>query len=656
MTHGRPLRQLIRLDNDFAEILMSKRDKSLSPPKTKRRPSTAHKQSDDRISLSKVLFLKNGLMELKIPRGVLPDFLVQANAAVNKGHIAEAIALMCDDNVSQARRKAQGDPRQADIIFLMLGLIFQKTRQLKKAALWYKKILEHQQNALVLNELACIYQNIGRMSDAMEYRRRALAQEPNNPGICSNYAADLMLAGRMAEGVTLLRNALKANPDNALIHSNVIWYMHYLPDQDPQKLLDETTRWGQIHAPMNLAKTFHENSPDPDRKLRIGYISPDFRKHSVAYNFEAFLSGRNPEVAEVYGYGNVSVPDEMTQRLKNSFDHYRNVFGINDERVASLIEQDRIDILVEIGGHTGDNRLAVLAYKPAPIQVDYGGLSSSGMEQIDYRLTDSLLDPPKMHKFYVEESVPLPGGLFCYSPPEFAPAVAPLPAERNGCVTFGSFNGSLKINECIVSLWAQVLNAVEDSRLLMKFPGARDHQMRDLFLKQFEQFEVPKERIRIESWKPSAEHLKLYGEVDIVLDTYPFNGCITTLEGLWMGVPIVSLVGENSLLSRTGLSILNRIGLEFFAAATPREFVAKAVAFSQNLDALAKIRASLRQRMAASTLCDTKSYAASVEAAYRKMWYRWCRSHGASLPDEKINRSFNQSDLASVSAKMPGDM
>jgi len=610
--------------------------------------SPAPEQMNAGTDLSKVVSVKNSQMELNIPTGVLPDFITEANVAINRGLIAEAIDLLNDDNVAMAGQMAAESQMHADVIYFMLALTFQKTRQLKKAERWYKKILEHQQNALVLNELGCICQNMGRVSDAMEYRQKAVQMEPANPGIRSNYAADLMLAGRMQESVTQLQDALKANPTNSMIHSNLIWCLNYLPDQNPQRLLEQAKRWGQMHAPMSMAKTSHENAPDPNRRLRIGYISPDFRRHSVAYNFEAFLSGRDPEVAEVYGYGSVAVPDDMTQRLENRFDHYRNIFGIEDERVARLIEQDKIDILVEIGGHTGDNRLAVLAYKPAPIQVDYGGLSTSGMEQIDYRLTDSLLDPPEMHKFYLEESVPLPGGLFCYCPPELAPPVAPLPAERNGFVTFGSFNGSLKVNQHILSLWAQVLNANEDSRFLMKFPGARDQGMKDMFRNQFEQMGVSPARIQIESWKPSGEHLKLYGEVDIVLDTYPFNGCVTTLEGLWMGAPIVSLVGENSLLSRTGLSILSRIGLEFFAAATPQEFVAKAVAFSQNLDALAKIRDSLRQRMVVSPLCDTKSYAASVEAAYRKMWYRWCRGQGVVVSDDKVNCDPQNSDPAAA--------
>jgi len=613
-------------------------------PGAEEQTSVAFGQTNERISLSKVLFVKNGQMELKIPKGVLPDFIVEANDAVNMGHIAEGVELLNDDNVSEACRMAEADLRHADIIYLMLALIFQKTRQLKNAEKWYKKILEHEQNALVFNELGCIYQNIGRVSDAMECRRKAVQIDPANAGIFGNYAADLMLAGKMEEGITLLRNALQADPKNVVIHSNLIWYLHYLPDQDPEMLLEEHKRWGQTHTPASMARTSHSNTPDPDRRLRVGYISPDFRKHSVAYNFEAFLSGRNTEFAEVYGYGNVAVPDEMTERLKGQFDHYRNIFGVQDDQVADLIVQDGIDILVEIGGHTGNNRLAVLARKPAPVQVDYGGLNTSGMEQIDYRLTDGMLDPPERHRFYVEESVCLPGGLFCYSPPDFAPPVAPLPAQRNGCVTFGSFNGSLKINQYILSLWAQVLKANDQSRLLMKFPGAGDQQMKEMFSRRFEDMGVSPNRVKILGWKPSVEHLELYGQVDIVLDTYPFNGCITTLEGLWMGVPPVSLVGKNSLLSRSGLSILTRVGLEFFAASTPDEFVAKAGALSRNLSALAKIRASLRQRMTLSSLCDAKGYAGSVEDAYRKMWYRWCRSRAVDTPDSEFDCDARSSD------------
>jgi predicted O-linked N-acetylglucosamine transferase (SPINDLY family) len=359
--------------------------------------------------------------------------------------------------------------------------------------------------------------------------------------------------------------------------------------------------------------------------------------HSVAYNFEPILDGRDRRNVQVFGYGNVARPDEVTDRLKAKFDHYRSIRGLDDHTVVRMIERDEIDILVAVAGHAGDNRLTVLAYKPAPIQVDYQGVNTTGMQQVDYRFTDSLLDPAGSEKFYVEASVYLPGGVHCYRPPDFAPPVVPLPAERAGHVTFGSFNGSLKSNPFVVSLWAEVLKNVDDSRLLMKFHGGGDRETKDRYLEQFRRLQISPERVEIHGWKSPVEHLKLYGRVDIALDTYPFNGCLTTLEGMWMGVPTVTLVGE-SLISRAGLSILSRVGLEFFAASTRDEYVAKATALARNRPALAKIRASMRQRMTASTLCDSKTYAAGLETAYRKMWRRWCRSRDVDVPEDRCEQ------------------
>jgi predicted O-linked N-acetylglucosamine transferase (SPINDLY family) len=414
--------------------------------------------------------------------------------------------------------------------------------------------------------------------------------------------------------------------------------MHYLPDQDPQALLAEHKRWAAIHAPRNRARTSHDNAPDPNRRLRIGYISPDFHTHSVAYTFEPFLTGRDPQAVELYGYGSVRKQDEMTENLKRKFDCYRDIHDLPDEEASRLIEQDKIDILVEIGGHTGNNRLGILAYKPAPIQVDYGGLNTSGMEQIDYRLTDSLLDPPEHSEFYIEQSVCLPGSLFCYSPPDFAPQVAPSPMHENGFATFGSFHNNMKINPYIISLWAQVLRTNDDSRLLLKYAGGNDRGIQQVYLNQFEQFGIDRSRLEICGWKTPCEHLESYGRVDIALDTYPFNGCVTTLEGLWMGVPTISLLGNNCLLSRVGLSILSRVGMQFLVASTPAEFVAKATALASKPDALSKIRASMRTRMTAGTLCDNERFAREVEQAYRAMWRRWCQSRGVAVSGEQAHR------------------
>jgi predicted O-linked N-acetylglucosamine transferase (SPINDLY family) len=347
--------------------------------------------------------------------------------------------------------------------------------------------------------------------------------------------------------------------------------------------------------------------------------------HSIAYTFEPLLDGHSREVVEVFGYGNVRMPGAVTERLRQKFDHYRNVYGMDDESVVGLIEKDRIDILVDLGGHVSDNRLLVMAHKPAPIQVDYLGNNTTGMQAIDYRLTDTLTHPAGSQKFYTEELIFVPDGYFGYRPHDSAPPVVTGPALRNGYITFGSFNNSCKVNPFTIALWAQVLKANRNSRFLLKFGGGVDHQIREYYFQQFEQVGISQDRVAIYGWRLPNEHLKLYGQVDIALDTYPYNGGVTTLEALWMGVPAVSLAG-NCYASRAGLAILSYIGFELFAASTPEEFVAKATALAGNLEALEKIRATMRERMTASTLFDTKALARRVETEYRKMWHRWIES------------------------------
>ncbi len=576
--------------------------------------------------LSRFFSSVDGRMELEIPEGVLPGFLIEAYNAVDGGRVDEAIKLVDKQAIETVCQMAEDNPSDGEVLYLLLAMIFQKAGAIDKAEGWYKKALANEPHALVLNEAARFYQSIGRLSQALEYRRKAVEAEPDNAAILSNFASDLMQTGRTQEGIELLRKAAAGAPDNAVIGSMLLCYLHYLPEMEPQMLFEEHKRWGRAHAPVSLGRESHDNEPAPARRLRVGYISPDFCTHSVAYFFEPVLDGCDHDAVEIYGYGSVAKPDGATERLKSKFDHYRNIRGLEDKKVARLIERDRIDVLVSLGGHMRDNRLGVLAYKPAPIQVDFWGLNTSGMEQIDYRLTDKLLDPGHLEEFYVEESVYLPDGVLCYRPVDFAPAVAPLPAIENGYVTFGSFNNSLKVNSYIVSLWAEILKAKQESRFLMKFKGGDDEGMKEHYLHQFERLGISRDRIQIFGWKSPVEHLGLYNQVDIAFDSYPYNGTTTICEGLWMGVPTLSLVGEGSLLSRAGLSVLSRVGLEIFSASTAKEYVDKAVAFASEVENLATIRASLRMMMLGSTLCNAKNFALQLESAYRKMWHRWCRS------------------------------
>lgn len=273
---------------------------------------------------------------------------------------------------------------------------------------------------------------------------------------------------------------------------------------------------------------------------------------------------------------------------------------------------------------------------PAPIQVTYLGFpDTTGMSQIDYRLTDNLADLPEAQRFHAEELVFLPQGFLCYNPPGFAPPVAELPAIKEGRFTFGSFNNNCKIQPDIMELWARILKLMERSRLLLKFSGGDDKAVKEHYFRKFENLGISRQRIRICGYKPAIDHFKLYGQMDIALDTHPYNGTTTTCEAMWMGVPTISLVGK-AHASRVGLSILSRVGLSDFAASTPEDYVAKAVAFSSQIENLAKIRKSLRTTMLNSPLCDSRGFTRTLEDVYRKMWHKWCRNSsnkvGAEAP------------------------
>ena len=587
----------------------------------------------------------------------LPQFVVRAHAAVKAGRVEEATRLFKENTIKVTEELTGEKPSRTNVMFV-LAKVFYLNRQYKMAEDLCRSILKLGPDAFlynfasVYNMMGGICENTGRISEAVQYLRKAMKTDPNIPEIWSNLAMDLVRIGRTQEGVTLLQKAARKMHENATLGSNFLLYLNYLPDVDQQTFFDEHKRWGRIYAPASRARTSHNNVTDPDRRLRVGYISPDFRSSSVACFFESLLDGHDNEAVEVYGYGSVKLPDQITKRLKQKFDCYRDICGVDDEMVARMIEQDKIDILVDLAGHTNSNRLRVLTYKSAPIQVTYLGYpNTTGIMAVDYRFTDSLTDLPESQEFYTEELIFLPEGFLCYRPPDFAPPVAPLPAVRKGYVTFGSFNNNCKVSPLIMELWAKILKANDNFRLLLKFQGGDDQELKNHYFQGFERLGIGRERVGIYGWKTPVEHLQLYKEVDIALDTYPYHGTTTTCEALWMGVPTVSLVGK-SHASRVGLSILSRVGLESFATSTPQEYVAKAASTAENLQVLAKIRSSMRERTASSVLCNAKGFARNVEAAYRKMWRRWCQRCGAEVTIKELSPHTQHSSADEV--KHPG--
>ena len=457
-------------------------------------------------------------------------------------------------------------------------------------------------------------------------------QVPRDAQECREQALSLMHLGRTDDGLQLMQSYIEQYPDDAMTHSMLLFFTHYRARYDKKQLFAAFRQWALQHAPLAQVPRDFSNDPNPHRRLRIGYLSPDFHAHAIVCNAEVLLRERHCARFELFGYGSVSHPDATTERLSGLFDCYRDVYRLTDAQLAQQIQQDRIDILVEIAGHVAGHRLRVLACKPAPIQVDYQGINTTGMQQIDYCLTDAFLDPPEGNDDYVEQLLRLPHSVLCYTPPTPCPPLGPLPYKRNGVITFGSFNASLKVNPYTVGLWAQVLRALPDARLLVKFNSTCADIIRR-YQHGFTQAGIESQRVRIIPRTPSYwDHLDCYNQVDIGLDTYPFNGCVNTLESLWMGVPVVSLVGDR-YVARMGSTILNNCGLEAFVASGPDQFVAKAAALAGHPDALARIRMSMRSRILQSPLGDTKAYVRHLEEAYLRMWHQWCAAQVPAMQE-----------------------
>ncbi len=553
----------------------------------------------------------------------LPTHLLLAKAAIERGLPDQARGLLDEATIGQVEQLLSADPSRLDVM-AMLGLMFFRIHRLDEAERWLRRLLEHRSDRLALQQMAEICRLTGRFCQATAFRRRAMAQEPDDVEIRRAYAFDLMREGRFSRGISLLRGLAEANAGLSELHGQWLFQMHYLPQTDPRWLSEQYRQWGERHMPRALARTCHNRSPDPERALRVGFLSGDLRSHSVAYGLEPILEHLDRRQVLSYAYSNVPCPDRVTERLKAHFEAYRDIRDLDDRAAADLIDADQIDVLVVVAGHTDHDRLGVVARRPAPVQTDYGGLSTLGMGQVDYRLSDDVLDPPGSEGLYLEERVSLTNGFVCYRPPEQAGSVTPLPAANQGFITFGSFNNAMKIHPGTLLLWAEVLKAVPHSRLLMKFAGGDEPRIQERMLRRFGRAGIDPGRIEIMGWRSPGRYLEVHGRVDIGLDTHPFNGCITTLEGLWMGIPTVTLTGDR-YISRVGLDILTHVGLGALAATTAQEYVIKAATLARNLPALARIRSSLRQAMAASPLCDGPAHAKAMEQALRQMWRRWCR-------------------------------
>jgi predicted O-linked N-acetylglucosamine transferase (SPINDLY family) len=492
------------------------------------------------------------------------------------------------------------------------------------AAAWYHVALKlNPRMPNVHTALGAIHAAADRYDEAIEHFRRALEIDENFPDTRGYLAAALGDSGHVEESQVLHREVVDRNPDDPNAHSVLLFNMPFWPNVTPKDILAEARTWNDRHAAALAAKALpHDNDRSAERRLRIGYVSPDFQTHVQSLFTIPLLQNHDHGQFEIVCYSSADRPDRLTQRIRGYADLFREVGALSDAALSDVIRRDRVDILVDLTMHMTDRRLLVFARRPAPVQVcwlAYPG--TTGLETMDYRLSDPFLDPPDSNTdVYSERTLRLPDSFWCYDPLTDVPEVSSLPALATGRVTFGCLNHFRKINEGVLRLWAEVLGAVPRSRLLFMAPRG---SARDRVRSMFDQARVEAGRIEFVDRSGRLDYLGKYRDIDVCLDTFPYNGHTTSLDALWMGVPTVTLRGE-TVVGRAGVSQAMNLGLPELIATTPDEYVRIASSLAANLDQLGELRRTLRDRMRRSPLMDGARFARNVESLYRDIWRRFC--------------------------------
>jgi len=452
---------------------------------------------------------------------------------------------------------------------------------------------------------------------------QAVELAPDFPEAYCNRGITFLAQGRVREAVDNFRTAVRIRPNYAMARSNLLMALHYDPATDEESLYEEHLQWAAV---LERAETpVLENTRDPHRRLRIGYVSPDLREHAVSHFFEPILRQHFREAVHVNCYADVAKPDATTTILQSLADNWRNVHGLSDNDFAAHVRRDEIDILIDLAGHTAGNRMSAFARRLAPVQVSYIGYgSTTGLACMDYRIVDNVTNPADETSWHTEVLARHTLGFACYAPPHDAPPVTAPPSVETGHVTFGCFNNIDKVSPPVVQLWADLINAVPDSRLYLKTRAFNDPGVAAAWRRQFAAAGLAPERLELLSRSRTvAEHLAHYRHVDIALDPFPYTGSTTTCEALWMGVPVVSLRGNN-YVGRMTASLLETIGAKELIAETQKAYLAIAERLATDPQSLSAYRQQLRGAMADSAICDATPYTRALETLYRDMWQRWC--------------------------------
>lgn len=569
---------------------------------------------------------KDALRALQKAAELLPD---DAEAQNNLGLVLQDLKQF-DSAVASYRRALKIDPDNAEV-WNSLGTALQDIGQLDAAVDSYHRALKIKPDFVEgYNNLGIAFQELRRQDDAVACYHRALKIKPDYEEAHRNLGVALASLGQLDEAVASYRRALEIKSDSLDTNRDYLAVWLYHPEITLEQLYEKLSSYAvRMSAGLHEIDRYFPNTRDPRRKLRIGYVSSDFRYHPVGRNILPLIGCHDRSKFEIYLYGNVLRPDSVTEWFKSTVTAWRSIVGVSDQDAAEMIRRDEIDILVLLAGRFDDNRPLIAACRAAPVQVSFHDPVTSGLKAMDYLITDHGLSPRDTQELFTERLFHLP--TFYVHPPSInMPDVGLPPAREKGYVTFGSFNNPAKVNEQVVALWSRVLHAVPGSRLTIKYQNTFGNEsLRRRFLDLFLTHGIEAQRLDLVSASDSGEqHLARYAGIDIALDTFPFTGSTTTFEALWMGVPVITLLGDH-MVARWSGSMLKKLKLNELVAHNEAEYVQIAQGLAQNLDHLESLRAGLRERVANSPLCDEKGRAHQLERAFRWMWAKWCAEQAA---------------------------
>lgn len=505
-----------------------------------------------------------------------------------------------------------------------LGQVLERLGRDDEARAAYEAAIElDPHDAEPLNNLGHLLVRRDRLSEAEACCRAAIELNPDYAEPHTNLGNVLKERGELDDAIASYRRAIALRPDLSPLHSNLLLALHYHSGCSPEDLAREHRQWAERHVlPLASQRRPHDRDRQPDRRLRIGYVSPDFREHAVARFILPVFEQHDRQRVEVYAYSDVARPDAITQRLRARADVWRDVSMLSDPQLADAIRNDEVDILVDLAAHSAGNRLLVFARKPAPVQVTYlAYCSTTGVDAIDYRLTDRFLDPHDAdRRHYWERSLYLPDCYWCYSAPALPPSRLPPPDRREGPPTFGCLNNFAKVTGGTLAIWMQLLQRLPDTRLLLY---ARTGSPRDRVRGHLQQAGLPEARVAFVDKQPFEDYLQTYREIDVALDPFPFTGGTTTCDALWMGVPVVSLAGRTAV-SRGGSTLLSNVALGSLVARSEEQYLDLAAGLMRDRGRLAVMRRELRPCLESSPVMDAPRFSRALETAFRTMWRTWC--------------------------------